>query len=48
MLEGKPSAQSEFLNALDWVFIKAISILWYIELFFFSVESLPLKNSPTE
>ncbi len=26
LLEGKPSAQSEVLNALDWVFIKAISL----------------------
>ncbi len=26
LLEGKPSAQSEVLNALDWVFMKAISI----------------------
>ncbi len=34
-LEGEPSAQSEVLNALDWVFIKAISIFWYIELFFY-------------
>ncbi len=46
LLEGKPSAQSEVLNALDWVFIKAVSIFWCIELFFYS-ESLPLKNSPT-
>ncbi len=49
MLEGEPSAQSEVLNALDWVFIKAISIFWCIELFFYSDESLspcPLKNNP--
>ncbi len=39
LLEGKPSAQSEFLNALDWVFIKA-SIFYCIELFFYSDESL--------
>ncbi len=36
LLEGEPSAQSEVLNALDWVFIKAISIFWCIELFFYS------------
>ncbi len=51
LLEGEPSAQSEVLNALDWVFIKAIAIFWCIELFFYSDESLrslPLKNSPTE
>ncbi len=40
LLEDKPSAQSEVLNALDWVFIKAISIFWCIELFFYSDESL--------
>ncbi len=40
LLEGEPSAQSEVLNALDWVFIKAISIFWSIELFFYSHESL--------
>ncbi len=40
LLEGKPSAQSEVLNALDWVFIKAISVFWSIELFFYSNESL--------
>ncbi len=40
LLEGEPSAQSEVLNALDWVFIKAISIYWCIELFFYSDESL--------
>ncbi len=40
LLEGEPSAQSEVLNALDWVFIKAISIFWCIELFFYSDESL--------
>ncbi len=34
LLEGEPSVQSEVLNALDWVFIKAISIFWCIELFF--------------
>ncbi len=28
LLEGGPSAQSEVLNALDWVFIKATSICW--------------------
>ncbi len=39
LLEGEPSAQSEVLNALDWVFIKAISIFWCIELFFYSDES---------
>ncbi len=41
---------SEVLNALDWVFIKAISIFWCIELFFYSDESLSpccWKNSPT-
>ncbi len=37
LLEGKPSAQSE---VLDWVFIKAISIFWCIELFIYSDESL--------
>ncbi len=40
LLEGKPSAQSEVLNALDWVVIKVISIFWCIELFFYSDESL--------
>ncbi len=40
LLEGEPSVQSEVLNALDWVFIKAISIVWCIELFFYSDESL--------
>ncbi len=40
LLEGKPSAQSEVVNALDWVFIKAISIFWCTELFFYSDESL--------
>ncbi len=40
LLEGKPSVQSEVLNALDWVFIKAISIFWCIGLFFYSDESL--------
>ncbi len=38
LLEGEPSAQSEVLNALDWVFI--ISIFWCIELVFYSDESL--------
>ncbi len=33
LLEGEPSAQSEVLNALDWFFMKAISIFWCIELF---------------
>ncbi len=47
LLEGKTSAQSEVLNALDWVFIKAISIFWCTELFFYSsTQSLLLKNSP--
>ncbi len=41
LLEGEHSAQSEvLLNALDWVFMKAISIFWCIELFFYSDESL--------
>ncbi len=40
LLEGAPSAQSEVLNALDWAFIKDISIFWCIELFFYSDESL--------
>ncbi len=40
LLEGEPSTQSEVLNALDWVFIKATSIFWCIELFFYSDESL--------
>ncbi len=40
LLEVEPSAQSEVLNALDWVFIKVISIFWCIELFFYSDESL--------
>ncbi len=39
LLEEEASAQSEVLNALDWVFIKAISI-FCIELFFYSDESL--------
>ncbi len=47
LLEGEHSAQPEVLNALDWVFIKAISIFWCIEHFFYSDESLPLKNRPT-
>ncbi len=29
------TTQSEVLNALDWVFIKAISIFWCIKLFFY-------------
>ncbi len=41
LLEGEPSAQSDILNARPWVIIKAISIFWCIELFFFySDESL--------
>ncbi len=36
LLEGEASAQSEDLNALDWVFIKTISIFGCIELFFYS------------
>ncbi len=40
LLEGEPSAQSEVLNALNWVFIKAISVVRCIELFFYSDESL--------
>ena len=40
LLEDEPSAQSEVLNALDWVFIEAISIFWFTELFFYSDESL--------
>ncbi len=40
LLEGEPSAQSEVRNALDWVFIKDISIILCIELFFYSDESL--------
>ncbi len=49
LLEAKPSSQFELLNTLDWVFIKAISIFWCIELFFYSdgTRSLLLKNSPT-
>ncbi len=47
LLKGKPSAQSEVLNVLDWVFIKAISIFCCIELFFYSYESLsPWKTAP--
>ncbi len=48
-LEDKTSAQSEVLNALDWVSIKTISIFWCIELFFYSDESLSpwrWKTSP--
>ncbi len=41
LLEGEPSAQSEVLNALDWFFMKAISIFWCIELFF----STPMSPS---
>ncbi len=40
LFEVEPSAQSEVLNSLDWVFTKAISIFWCIELFFYSDESL--------
>ncbi len=40
LLEGEPSARFEVLNALDWVFITAISIVWCIGLFFYSDESL--------
>ncbi len=40
LLEGELCAQSEVLNALDWVFIKAISIFWCIELVFYSDVSL--------
>ncbi len=50
-LEDKPSAQSEVLNALDWVSIKAISIFWCVRwaflLFWWVPQSLPLKNIPT-
>ncbi len=48
LLEGKPSSQSEVLNTLDWVFIKAISIFWCIELFFFSESLSPCcwKTAP--
>ncbi len=50
LLEGKPSAQSEVLevlNALDWVFIKAISIFWCIELFFYvSLSPCRWKTAP--
>ncbi len=50
LLEGEPSAQSEVLNALDWDFIKAISIFWvhwaFLLLWRFT-QSLLLKNSPT-
>ncbi len=41
LLEGEASAQSEVLNALNWVFIKALSIYWYI---FYSDESLSLPQ----
>ncbi len=43
--------QSGVLNALDWVFIKAISIFWCIELFVYSGESLRpcrWKTAPQE
>ncbi len=43
LLEGE-SARSEVLNALDWVFIKAISIFWCIELFFYSEFLGPCKQ----
>ncbi len=39
LLEEESSAQSAGLNALDWVFIKDISIFWCIEIFFYSDES---------
>ncbi len=49
LLEGEPSAQYEVLNALDWVFIKAISI--FGPLSFSSTltsSSVPAaENSPT-
>ncbi len=32
---GRWTTQSEVLNALDWVFIKAISIFWCIKFFFY-------------
>ncbi len=38
LLEGKPSTRLRFW--MLWVFIKAISIFWFIELFFYSDESL--------
>ncbi len=50
LLKSEPSAQSEVLNALDWVFIKAISIFfvhWAFLLLWRVPHSLPLKNSPT-
>ncbi len=41
LLEGKPSVQSEVLNALDLVFFKVfISIFWWIEIFLYPDESL--------
>ncbi len=48
LLEGKPSAQSEVLNALVWVLIKALDILvhWAFLLFWWVPQSLLLKNSP--
>ncbi len=39
LLELEPSAQSEVLNAMDWVLIKAVSIFWCSKLFFNSDES---------
>ncbi len=51
LLEGKHSAQSGVLNALDWVFMKAISIFWCIELFVYSDELLRpcrWKTAPQE
>ncbi len=48
MLEGELSAQSEFLSALNQVFIKDISVLICIQLSVFSDHfPLPLKNTPT-
>ncbi len=43
-----PSNQSEVLNALDWVFVRAISIFWCIELFFYSESLSPCcwKTAP--
>ncbi len=38
-LEGKSSARLRFWMLWIWVFIKAISIFWCIELFFYSDES---------
>ncbi|XP_052433014.1 T-lymphocyte activation antigen CD80-like [Carassius gibelio] len=39
MLEDEPTAQSELLNDLDWVFIKTLSIFWCIHRFFYFEES---------